>query len=315
MDILITGSVAYDYLMSFPGEFKDHILADQLENISLSFLVESLVRRRGGIAANIAYNLALLGGRARVLAAIGEDFREDREWLKKNGVDTSCMKVIPDSFTASFFATTDQNNSQMASFYPGAMAHAGELRLGSLDGNHPDVVMISPNDPGAMDAYIDECKHLGIPYIYDPSQQVVRVDPDTLRTGIESAQALFGNEYEFHLIADKTGLGDKELAYTVDYYVKTLGEKGAIIFAEGKEHHIPAVLSDHIADPTGGGDAFRGGFLSGMNRGFDWETCGKLGALAATYCLESEGSQEHSYSLAQFEERYAEHFGDIQLQK
>ena len=312
MDILITGSVAYDYLMTFPGQFKEHILPDQLESISLSFLVDSLNRRRGGIAANIAYNLALLGVRAKVFATIGEDYKEDRDWLESQGVDTSAMTIIPDTFTASFFVTTDNVNAQIASFYPGAMAHAAELSLKDLDGRPPDLVIVSPNDPTAMNQYIAECKHLKWPYIYDPSQQVVRVDGETLREGIDGAHSLFANEYEFSLIKKKTGMNLDDIKEQVGFVVITKGKNGASIYLEDMEYHIPAVPTENIVDPTGGGDAFRGGFLAGYSRGWDWEICGRIGSLAATICLESDGPQGHSYKRENFIARYHQHFEDFE---
>lgn len=310
MDILITGSVAYDYLMTFPGQFKDHILPDQLESISLSFLVDSLNRRRGGIAANIAYNMALLGDTPRVLAAIGEDYVADREWLANQGVDTSTMRVIPDTFTASFFATTDNANAQIASFFPGAMSHAVELSLKDLKGDQPDMVVISPNDPSAMELYVSECKELKIPYLYDPSQQVVRVDGGTLRDGIEGANSIFANAYEFSLIKKKTSMSASNIRGVVDFMVVTHGDKGAAIYHGEDEYHIPAVPTDKIIDPTGGGDAFRGAFLCGYSRGWDWELCGQMGALAATICLESDGPQGHAYSRGEFVSRFRNHFDD-----
>lgn len=310
MNIVITGSVAYDYLMTFPGKFKDHILPDQLENLSLSFLVDSLVRRRGGIAANIGYNLALLGVRARVFATIGEDFKEDRDWLESKGVNTSAMHIIPGQYTASFFATTDQTNSQMASFYPGAMAHAAELSLGDLDGDTPDLVVISPNDPAAMEKYTAECKKLGLPRLYDPSQQIVRADGKVLREGIEGARSLFCNQYEFQLILRKTGMNQSDILNNVEFLVVTLGENGAVIYQDNAEYNIPAFPTEKIVDPTGGGDAFRGGFLVGLGHGWDFELSGKIGTLAATYCLESEGPQGHSFSKEEFVSRFREHFDD-----
>src|SRR3989304_1295506 len=210
MDILVTGSVAYDYLMTFPGYFKEHLLAEHLEKISLSFLVETLVRRRGGVAPNVAYTLALLGGRPRVLATVGEDFAEYRAWLEEQGVDTLNIKVVPGKYTASFFATTDRSNAQVASFYPGAMAHAAELSLRELAGGLPNLVVIPPNEPAAMELYVRECGELGIPYVYDPSQQIIRFEGDVLRRGVEGAHALFVNEYEFELVKDKTEMAVAE---------------------------------------------------------------------------------------------------------
>jgi adenosine kinase len=310
MDILLTGSVAYDYLMTFPGHFKEHLLAEHLEKISLSFLVESLVRRRGGIAPNIAYTLALLGGKPRVMAPVGEDFEEYRAWLDTQGVDTTLMKVVPGKYTSSYFATTDRSNAQVASFYPGAMEDAGTLSLHDLKDKRPDLVVVSPNDPAAMDQYIRECKEIGLAYIYDPSQQIIRVDGDTIKRGLDGATALFVNEYEFELIKDKTKMSAEEVLSHLDFMVITLGPEGADVYTADAKLYIDAVPTDNIVDPTGGGDAFRGGFLTGYRLGLDWEVCGRLGNLAATYCLENEGPQDHGFTRQEFVERYREHYDD-----
>lgn len=310
MDIVVTGSVAYDYLMTFPGYFKDHILPDRLEHISLSFLVDSMVRQRGGIAPNIAYNLALLGVRARVMATVGEDFNDYGEWLEAQGVDTSAITVIPGEFTASFFANTDLNNAQIASFYPGAMAYAARLSFHSLEGERPDLVVISPNDPAAMQQYARECRELGIPYLYDPSQQTARFGGAQLLDGIEGAFALFVNDYEFGMIEKKTGLGLDELLGKVSLMVITRGESGSTVYAGGQQYPIEIVPPMQIVDPTGVGDAFRGGFLAGYSRRLDWQTCGRIGAVAAAYCLEQKGTQAHRYTREAFVARYRQHFDD-----
>ncbi len=309
MDIVLTGSVAYDYLMTFPGLFKDHFLPDKLDSISLSFLVDSMVRRRGGISPNIAYTLALLGGRPRVMATVGEDFAEYRAMLENVGVDTSLMKVIDGEFTASFFANTDQSNAQIASFYPGAMDRAGELSFHDLD-EKPDLVVISPNAPDAMVQYPQECQELDIPYLYDPSQQIPRMTGEDLRIGVEGSFALMVNDYEIELIKKHTGMDEADIHEGRRFVVITRGEAGASIYADGEEIRTPIVSPEKIADPTGVGDAFRGGFLTGYSHGLDWEICGKIGALAATYCLESTGTQEHKYSPEDFVTRFREHFDD-----
>jgi len=309
MDIILTGSVAYDYLMTFPGLFKEFILADKLEHISLSFLVDEMVKRRGGIAPNIAYTLALLGGRPRVMATVGEDFADYRTQLEKVGVDTSLMKVIPDVFTASFFCNTDQSNAQIASFYPGAMDHAGELSFHNL-AQKPDWVVISPNSPDSMIKYPQECQELNIPYLYDPSQQIPRMTGEDLRLGVEGASAMMVNDYEFELIKKQTGLTESKIMEGLHFMVITRGEQGASMFVDGQEIYTPIVPATEILDPTGVGDAFRGGFLTGFSHGLDWEICGKMGALSATYCLEAKGTQEHFYTVQEFVSRFREHFND-----
>lgn len=309
MDILLTGSVAYDYLMTFPGVFKEQILPERLESISLSFLVESMSRQRGGVAPNIAYTMALLGAKPRVMATVGEDFEEYRAWLEGKGVDTSLMEVIPDVYTASFFATTDQANAQIASFYPGAMGHAGSQSLKDLS-SKPELVLVSPNEPGAMTKFAAEARELGIPYLYDPSQQVLRLEGEELARDMEGAHFLFCNDYEFGLISKKTGWSLDQILERVNFLVITRGKDGADLYADTDTVHIPTVPEDKIVDPTGVGDAFRGGFLAGYSHGFDWRLCGQIGSLAAVYCLEQNGPQNHAYTREQFIARFREHFDD-----
>lgn len=309
MRLVLTGSIAFDYLMTFPGFFRDHILVDHLDQISLSFLVDSLVRRHGGIAANIAYTLALLGEHPTVMATVGEDFTEYGEFLSGLGVDLSGVRVIPDQFTASFFVNTDQNNAQIASFYTGAMSHARELSFQALEAR-PDLVMISANDPQGMDRYVHECRQLGIPYIYDPSQQTVRAEAATLADGIRGCKALFVNAYEFRLIEEKTGLTMADIQAGSEFVVVTSGADGADIHTPEAIIHIPAVEPEHITDPTGVGDAFRAGFLKGLLRGRSLERCGQMGSVAAAYCLENSGPQGHMFEEADFVARFRDHFDD-----
>lgn len=309
MDILLTGSVAYDYLMTFPGLFKEQILPERLESISLSFLVDSMSRQRGGVAPNIAYTMALLGARPRVMATVGEDFEEYRAWLDSKGVDTSLMEIVPGEFTASFFATTDQDNAQIASFYPGAMGHAATQSIKELP-SKPELVLVSPNEPGAMTKFAAESRELGIPYLYDPSQQVLRLEGEELARDMEGAQFLFCNDYEFGLISKKTGWSLDQILEHVNILVITRGKDGADLYADNDIIHIPTVPPDEIIDPTGVGDSFRGGFLAGYSHGFDWELCGEIGSLAAVYCLEQDGPQSHAYSREEFVKRFRKHFDD-----
>jgi adenosine kinase len=309
MDILITGSVAYDYLMTFPGHFKEQILPERLESISLSFLVDSMSKQRGGIAPNIAYTMALLGGKPRVMATVGEDFEEYRAWLEAKGVDTSLMCVIPGVFTASFFATTDHASAQIASFYPGAMGHAATQSIKELPGK-PDLVIVSPNAPDAMMKFPAECRELGVHYLYDPSQQVLRLEGKELARDMEGAHFLFCNDYEFGLISKKTGWSLDQILDHVKFLVITRGKDGADLYSGDETVHIPTVPEDEIVDPTGVGDAFRGGFLVGYSRGFDWKLCGEIGSLAAVYCLEQRGPQSHAYTRQEFVTRFRKHFDD-----
>jgi adenosine kinase len=309
MDILLTGSVAFDYLMTFPGLFKEQILPDRLEKISLSFLVDSMSRQRGGVAPNIAYTMALLGEHPRVMATVGEDFSEYRQWLEGKGVDTTLMRVIPGLYTASYFATTDQSTAQIASFYPGAMGVAAQQSLQEVQ-KRPDLVVVSPNSPEAMTKFAAECREIQIPYLYDPSQQILRLDGAELVRDMECAHLLFVNEYEFGLISKKTGFDLAQMLEHVDVIVITRGKDGSSIYADRREYTIPAASTLGIVDPTGVGDAYRGGFLSGYARGCAWELCGKIGSLAATYCLEQKGPQNHSFNQLDFVKRFRENFDD-----
>ena len=309
MRVVVTGSIAYDYIMYFPGKFRDHILPDKLDSLALSFLVERMTRHRGGVAPNIAYTLALLGAPPSILATAGQDFDDYRAWLNSHGVDTSTVKIIPDVFTASFFAGTDQVNGQIALFYPGAMAHAGEVSFRGLS-YKPDLAVISPDDPAAMTQHARECAELGIPYAYDVSWQLARLPSDEIRAGVLGCRMLVVNEYEMCLITDKTGIAETDPALAEAIVVVTRGERGATIRADGQVYEIPAVPPVRVADPTGAGDAFRGGLLRGMIAGWGWDIAGRMGALAATYCLEQAGTQCHSYSRPEFVQRYRQHFDD-----
>jgi len=309
MDILLTGSVAFDYLMTFPGVFKEQILPERLEKISLSFLVDSMSRQYGGIAPNIAYTLALLGEHPRVMGTVGEDFKEYRTWLQAKGIDTTLMKVIPEVYTASFFATTDLTNAQIASFYPGAMGYSARQSLVDVS-PHPDLVVVSPSAPEAMTKFAAECRQLKIPYLYDPSQQILRLEGPELVRDMDGAHFLFVNDYEFELTCKKTGFNLDQMLKHVDIIVVTRGKEGSTIYVGGREYNIPVVPEVCIVDPTGVGDAFRGGFLAGYARGWDWELCGQVGSLAATYCLEQKGTQNHFYTRSQFVERFRKTFDD-----
>jgi adenosine kinase len=309
MKIVVTGSIAYDYLMSFPGKFREHLIPDQLHNVSLSFLVDSMRRQQGGVAANIAYTNALLGGRPTIMATVGQDFVEYRAWLESFGVDTSAITVFEDDYCASFFVNTDLEQNQIASFYTGAMAHAASLFF-AVNAADTDITIISPNDPAAMDAYVQECKQLSIPYIYDPSQQTIRLTAEQLYAGLDGCLLLTVNEYELSMIQEKTGLNKAAILDKAGGLLLTKGKHGSEISINGRVIEIPAVLPDKIVEPTGAGDAFRGGLLRGLQLGLPWEIIGRIGALCATYVLENYGPQSHRYTKEAFVQRYRENFDD-----
>jgi adenosine kinase len=311
MRFIVTGSIAYDYLMSFPGSFTEHLLPDHLQRVSLSFLVDIMDKRRGGCAPNIAYNLALMGERPMIMGTAGQDFGEYRAWLDATGVDTSLIREVPDKFTASFFCSTDRDNNQIASFYTGAMANAAELSFRSVDGC--DLAIIAPNDPEAMIQYADECRTLGIPYIYDPGQQCARYVGPELRSGIMGAYVVICNDYEFELIRQKTGLHEDVVLEHASVLVITRGEKGSTVMSRGGRAEVPAASPDRIVDPTGVGDAYRAGFMKGLALGAAYDVCGRLGSMAAAYALEHVGGQSHAYTWREFVHRYERHFGPLTL--
>jgi adenosine kinase len=311
MRIIVTGSIAFDYLMSFPGKFTEHFLPEHFSRVSLSFLVDTMDKRRGGCAPNIAYTLALLGERPRLMATAGQDFGDYRRWLDAAGVDTSLVAEIGDKFTASFFCSTDQANNQIASFYTGAMAHAAELSFRSV--GPVDLVIISPNDPAAMTQYAEECRTLGIPFIFDPGQQCARMDGAQLADGINGAHLVICNDYELELIREKTGFGEADILERAARLVVTRGEHGSSVFSSGHRADVPAVAPSRIADPTGVGDAYRGGFMKGLAHNAELTTCARLGSVAAAYALEHLGGTSHSYTWDEFNARYAQHFGPLTL--
>ena len=311
MRAVVTGSIAFDYLMSFPGKFTEHFLPEHFSRVSLSFLVDTMDKRRGGCAPNIAYTLALLGERPVLMGTAGKDFDDYRRWLDAAGVDTSLVTEVPDKFTASFFCSTDQANNQIASFYTGAMAHAAELSFRTA--GKVDLAIISPNDPAAMTQYAEECRALGIRFIFDPGQQCARMSGDELADGINGADMVICNDYELELIREKTGLGEAEILARAGSLVVTRGENGSTVLTGKSRVDVPAVTPHRIADPTGVGDAYRGGFMKGLAHGAPLEVCARLGSVAATYALEHLGGQAHAYNWAEFKTRYQEHFGALTL--
>lgn len=310
MTVVLTGSIAYDYIMSFPGYFKDHILPEKIHQISVSFLVDSMKKQRGGIATNIAYNLALLGERPKIMATVGEDFEDYRRWLELHYIDTSAIISIPQEFTASFFVSTDKEQNQIASFYTGAMAHAHLVSFKDQVNGGIELAVISPNDPRAMVQYVAECKELGIPYIYDASQQIIRLGPEELIEGCTGSKMIVVNDYELEMLKNKTGWDDERVASSTETLIVTCGDTGSKIFNGGHLYQIPPARPRQQGEPTGAGDAYRAGIVKGVMHNFSWEFTGRLGSLAATYALEEYGTQNHRYTLEEFVERFKQEFGE-----
>jgi adenosine kinase len=298
--------------MNFPGYFKDHIVPDKVHMLSVSFLVDSMRRMRGGVAGNIAYTLALLGERPLVVATAGQDFGEYRAWMKDQGIDAAGIKLIDDEFTASCFINTDKSNNQIVAFYTGAMAQSKHLSLLEFGLGANDLVIISPTDPDAMSRYAEECRSHGIPFLFDPGKQTPRLDSEQLLAGLTGASVLVGNDYEFGMMAQRTGKSEAELIASAPLTVVTRGEQGSTIYTSqtnGQGLHIPVAPIADVIDPTGAGDAYLGGLVFGLARQFPLEVTGRVAALAAAYAIEYRGGQEHTYTLASFAERYAAAFG------
>jgi adenosine kinase len=309
LTVVVSGSVAFDHIMVFPGHFEDHILPDKIHILNVSFLVDSLDRLRGGVAGNIAYNLALLRQPVRVVATVGTDFDSYREVLGRLGVDMSGIVVLENELTASAFITTDRADNQITGFYPGAMAKAGEYAVtDSLDG--AALAIISPTAPDAMRRHARELAQQGTPYIYDPGQQIISLPSTALREGIEGAEILVGNDYEFAMISEKTGLARDDLLRACPVVVVTYGELGSHIHVDAEKYEIPAVTPAVVADPTGAGDGYRAGLVAARLAGLPWDAAGRVGSLAATYVVEVKGTQSHEYEFDDFVARFDNEFPD-----
>jgi adenosine kinase len=308
--IAVTGSLAYDYIMDFPGYFRDYILPEKLHMLSVSFLVDSLRRLRGGVAGNIAYNLALLGERPLLVSAAGHDFGEYRAWLESQGVDTSGVKEISGEFTASCFFNTDKDNNQIVAFYPGANGHDRTLSLVAHGLGPDDIVVISPTDPDAIERYARECQAHGIPYVFDPGKQTPRLDARHIEAGLAGAAVLMGNDYEYTMMAREIGKSEEALLASVPLAVVTRGKEGSRIYSrDGAVVEVPIAPVAEVRDPTGAGDAYLAGLVFGLTRKLPLGVAGRIGALCSAYTIEQKGCQEHSFSLEEFARRYATAFG------
>ena len=313
MRIAVTGSIATDHLMTFPGKFTDQLIADKLDKVSLSFLVDELAIRRGGVAANIAFGLGVLGLRPLLVGAVGADFAEYRHWLEHHGVRTAGVRESMLRHTARFVCTTDADGNQIGSFYTGAMAEDAEIKIVPLAAEHGiDLVLIGAGDPGAMVVHTAECRQAGLKFAADPSQQLARILGDEqVRALVDGADYLFGNEYEEALIERKSGWGSAEILARVGVRITTLGAAGARIDRQGQPPiTVPAVPDAKPADPTGSGDAFRSGFLAAVAWGLSLERAAQLGNLMAVHALESTGPQEYNLKPGPLTERFATAYGD-----
>ena len=317
MSLLIAGSIATDHLMTFGGRFADSLVPEQLNKLSVSFLVDDLEIRRGGVAPNMCFGLARLGLRPVLVGAAGEDFADYRSWLERHGVDCASVHISESLHTARFVCTNDQTMAQFASFYPGAMSEARLIELGPIVERvgTPEYVLIGADDPEAMRRHTHECRHRGYPFIADCSQQLAFSDGELIRDLIEGAAILFSNEYESHLIESKTGWSGEEVLAKVGVQVTTLGADGVQILRTGEEPIVvPAVAGVAALEPTGVGDAFRAGVLAGLAWGLGWERSAEVGCTLAAYVVETVGTQEYTFTLDEFLARLGGAYGDAAAQ-
>jgi adenosine kinase len=310
--VAVTGSIATDHLMTFPGKFVEQFVEGQMENVSLSFLVDDLVQHRGGAGANMAYGLGLLGLQPVLVGAVGSDFSEYDAWLTRHGVDTASVHWSELKHTSRFVCTTDVANNQIASFYSGAMSEAGDIELGPIIERVGglDLVVIGPNDPKAMVRHTRECRERGIPFAADPSQQLAWADGEMIRGLVDGADLLFTNEYESHLLQQKTGWTEDDVLSRVGTWVTTRAAEGILVRqADAEPISVIAVPETKPVEPTGGGDALRAGFIAGRMWGLSLERATQLGSAVATAAVEVIGTQEYDLPKGSFLARFAEAFG------
>lgn len=310
MNIYISGSMAYDRIMDFPGKFSDHILPDKIHILNVCFTVNGMVEKFGGTAGNIAYSLSLLGENPIIIATIGKDYGRYFEWLKKNNISTEGIKIIKEEFTAGAYITTDRADNQITGFNPGAMKHPTEYEFKNPE-SKDSIIIIGPGNLQDMKGYAKKAKDRGIRCICDPGQSLTQWDGDSLREWIEGSYMLITNDYELELVMKMTGMDKKALLKMTKTIITTLGEKGSLISNDAGDIIIPSAKISNIVDPTGAGDAYRAGLIKGIVIGKDIETAAKIGALAAAYAIEKYGTQGHYFSYDKFFDRYKDNFGDI----
>jgi adenosine kinase len=304
---LICGSLAFDKIMQYHGRFADTLLADQLHRVNVSFLVPTLRTEYGGCSANIAYNLMMLGGDPLIMATIGQDGGAYLERFKKLGIDTRAIRTIDHAYTAQCFVTADQDNNQINAFHPGAMQFAHENNVG--DQGPLAVAIIAPDGRDGMIKHARDCAALGVPFMFDPGQQLPMFSGEELIAFIDQATYLAANDYEFEMVMDRTGLTLHDIASRLDALIITRGDKGSDIHAGGERHDIPAVPASAVVDPTGCGDAYRAGLLYGITNGFDWPTTGRLASLLGSIKIAHQGGQNHAFTANDIADRFEAAFG------
>jgi adenosine kinase len=310
MKIYLSGSLAYDRIMDFPGRFSDHILPEKIHILNVCFTVNGMLEKFGGTAGNIAYSLSLLGEMPMILATIGKDHAPYLERLRERRIPTEGIKIIDDEFTAGAYITTDRADNQITGFNPGAMKYPSGFAFSSSDCG-TSIVLIGPGNLQDMREYAKQCREIGIRYICDPGQSLTAWEGPALREWIEGSYVLVTNDYELELVMKMTGLAREELLQRTAVIVTTLGEHGSVILTRDGQTTVPAAKIESLVDPTGAGDAYRAGFLKGLVLGRELETAAKMGAVAAAYAVEKYGTQDHTYTYTEFLERYRANFGAL----
>jgi len=307
MSALICGSMAFDTIMVFQDQFKNHILPDQVHILNVSFLVPEMRRNFGGCAGNIAFNLRLLGGEGLPMGTVGADFGPYAEWLERHGIGLQALREIPGIYTAQAYITTDQDDNQITAFHPGAMNFSHENRVDDFEGVR--IGMVSPDGRQGMIEHAEQFAEAGIPFVFDPGQGMPMFDGDDLNRFVAQANWLAFNDYEAKLMQERTGKSPQQLAREVEAVIVTRGGQGSTIYADGREIEIPLAPARHLVDPTGCGDAYRGGLLYGLQNGLDWEVTGRIASLMGAIKIEHAGTQNHLLSRADFDARFQETFG------
>jgi len=308
--ILVTGSLAFDYIMDFPGNFTDHINPEFAHKINVSFLINKLKKERGGTAGNIAYTLALLNTSSSILGTVGEDFEQYSNFLSQKKINISNIKVIKNEFSAQAYIMTDKKHDQIIAFYPGAMNYSHTLtpRVKKIK---PDFLLITPSDSKGMIDLVIQCKKLHIPYMYDPSHRITVLSDEEILQGISGAKIFVGNDYEYEMIKKRLKFLDKDFLKHAEIVIITKGAEGSEIYTKDQHISIPTIQTKEVLDPTGAGDAYRAGFMAGYTRGFTLKTCGQMGTVAATYTIEKYGTQNHTFTISQFKTRYRKAFKEV----
>jgi adenosine kinase len=309
MRTLICGSMAYDTIMVFNDQFKKHILPEQIHILNVAFLVPDMRREFGGCAGNIAYNLNLLGGEPVIMATVGDDGGSYLDRLEQLGLESTCVTTVPDTYTAQAFITTDLDDNQITAFHPGAMNHSHQNRADRV----PEIALaiVAPDGRQAMIEHADQLAAAGIPFVFDPGQGLPMFNGEELLDFVRKASFVIVNDYEGHLLAERTGVSLETLAREVKALVVTLGARGALVYADGQMHDIAPVTASRVLDPTGCGDAFRAGFMFGVNQGLAIVDCARLGAVLGALKIEHRGGQNHTFDAAAVRDIFQATYGHL----